>query len=249
MKSCLCIFLGLPRTILQCFENIKNNLINNNSKDFVFEYLVNTEGTEDEINVIKNVLNISDKDIILFNVDKNHIKTSCHVYMYRLFQCLKKKQDCSYDIYINLRFDIEINKPVDLHNYLDKFCLITGSFTRACSFHNRDWDLMSIGNNFSYKMLNYPILNECLKTWYKEELEPLVDKNIDTTIKDNFISDKEMIEVNHKCGLVTYEPIQLFSLVIKNLLNNGGTYIVSEKFEKVHAYIIRSKDYNNQRSF
>ena len=33
MKSCLCIFLGLPRTILQCFENIKNNLINNNSKD------------------------------------------------------------------------------------------------------------------------------------------------------------------------------------------------------------------------
>ena len=243
MKSCLCIFIGLPRTILQCFKNIKNNLIDNNSKNFIFEYLVNTEGTEKEINLVKNTLNINDKNIILFNVDKNKINNSFQVYFHRLFQCLKKKQDSSYDIYINLRFDIMINKPIDLHNYLDKFCVITANFTRDCNFHNRDWDLMSIGDNFNYKMLNYPILNEILKNWLKEDIELIVDKYIDTNIKDNFISDNEIIEINDKCGLITKEPLKFFSLTIKNLLNNGGKYIVSENFEKVHAYIIRNHNY------
>lgn len=236
MKSCLCIFIGLPRTILKCFENIKNNLIDNNSKNFKFEYLVNTEGTEEEINLVKNILNINDKDIILFNLDKN-----MPAYIHRLFQSLKKKQDSSYDIYINLRFDIIINKPIDLHNYLDKFCVITPDFTRDCCFHNRDWDLMSIGDNFNYKMFHYPLFNEILKNCLKEEdIEPIVDKYIDTNIKDNFISDNEIIEINDKCGLITKEPIKLYSLTIKNLLNNGGKYIVSENFEKVHVYIIRN---------
>jgi hypothetical protein len=238
MKSCLCIFLGLPRTILKCFPNIKKNLIENNN-DFNFKYIVNTEGTESEINLIKNTLNIDDSNIIIFTIDKNKIESSFQIYIHRLYQCLKKEENNFYDIYINLRFDIIINKSINLNNYLDKYCIITGTFTRDCDFHNRDWDLMAIGSNFNYKMYNYPIVNEVLKNWLKEDINIVIDNNLNTDIKDEFISDNELKEINNKCGLITDQPNSYFSRVIKNLLNNGGNFIVSEKFEQIHASIIR----------
>lgn len=243
MKKCLCIFIGLPRSILKCFENIKKNLIENNNENFLFKYIVNTEGTIEDINLIKNTLNLNDTDIILFNIDKNKIKKSFQAYTYRLFQSLKREQDNFYDIYINLRFDILIDKPINLNNYLDKYCIITGNFTRDCDFHNRDWDLMAIGNNFNYKMFNYPFLNEVLIKWYNEDIEHLVDKYIDTNIKDFVISDNEIIEFYNKCGLITKEKSIFMSIVIKNLLNSGGNFIVSENFEQIHVSIDTYKNY------
>jgi len=242
MRQVLCIFLGLPRTILQCFDNINNQLIQNNP-DFKFKYIVNTEGTPEEINLIKRVLNINDSDIILFNVDKNKIKSAFEAYIHRLYQCLKKEQHNVYDIYINLRFDLVFNKPIDLNHYMDKYCVITLDVTRKCSFHNRDWDLMAIGNHFNYKMFNYPFLNIVLKKWLNENVEPLEDTCMDTNIKDHTISNDEIISINKKCGLITDEPCHLFSVVIKNLLNNGGNYIVSESFEQIHVNIIRPSEF------
>jgi len=237
MKTVLCIFYGLPRSFERTFENIQQNLLFNNSKDFVFKFLVNTECNKNELQIIKQKLNINDDNIILYNC-KNK-KESNHMYLTRIYQSLKKEENNLYDIYINLRFDIILSKPIDLHNYLDKHCIITGDHKRPCCFHNRDWDLMCIGNNYSYKLYMYPIINISLTKYYNENIEMLKDNSIDVNICNFDISNEDIVKINTLCGLITEEPIHFYSSIIQNLLNKKGNFIVSDNYEKHFVKIIR----------
>ena len=234
MKKCLCIFTGLPRGYAHdeynIHQNIYKNLILHNADNFTFKYIVCTEGASDEIQMIQQKLNIPYDDIIVYNKDEHNIKvnSSTQIYLIRLYKCLQKEENNTYDIYINLRFDIILEKPLDLNNYLDKYCIMTPFASRPCSFHNKDWDLMCIGDNFNYKLYMYPFINNVLTNFYNENIIFLKDNCINTNLDNHNITNEEIIEINKLCGLITEEPVILFSVILKFFLKNGGNFILNE---------------------
>ena len=242
MKKVLCIFHGLFRTFKKCYSNILNNLILINEKKYDFIFIVNTQNIEaDNKKFLENTLNINNhklKEIIIYNDDS--IKySSTHIYALRLLQCLQKEQDQYYDMYINLRLDITLNKPIILDNYCNKYCIITGINIRECSFHNRDWDLMSIGDNLNYKRYMYLCLNNIL-LWYTSDFKELEDEcvywNINVNDKLNY---EELQNINKLTGLITNNHIEILSKIIKNFLSLNGNFVVSENYENIFATLVR----------
>lgn len=246
MKKVLCIFHGIFRTFKHCYLNILNNLILINEKNYEFTFIVNTQSIEPhEIEFLENNLNINNhklKEIIVLNIDNSIKYSSTYIYALRIYQCLKKEENNHYDMYINLRFDITLNKPIILDNYCNKYCIITGTHTRDCSFHNRDWDLMSIGDNLNYKRYMYLCLNNML-LWYTNEFKPLEDKYVFWNININDILTYEELEnINKLTGLVSNSHIEILSKIIKNLLSLGGNFVLSENYENIFAKLVRNQN-------
>lgn len=170
------------------------------------------------------------KGIILLNCNEC-VKDA---YYLRLYQCLKAEQTNHYDMYINIRFDNILTAPIQLDHYTDKLCVITGNWERDCFFHNRDWDLMSVGDHFNYKIYHYPIINNYLSKYYPN-LEPLGK----IMLIDDKITEEEINKLNKLCGLVTTTPNKEYSCIIRNMIRLNGSFVVSEKVDKVHVNLLR----------
>ena len=91
---------------------------------------------------------------------------------------------------------------------------MTPSTSRPCCFHNRDWDLMCIGDNFNYKLYMYPHINNVLTIFYNENIVFLKDNCINTNLDNHNITNEEIIEINKLSGLITEEPVTLFSVIL-----------------------------------
>ena len=246
MKKVLCIFNGLTRTFTKTYNNIFENLIVNNEKDYEFTFIINTQDLSSEMKVFfethLNKNNNKLKDIIDYRC-KSNVKTSLHIFFLRLYETLKKEQNEKYDMYINLRCDIVLSKPINLNNYSDAFHFITGEHFMDNSFHNKDWDLMWLGDSNNYKTFVYFLLNKILKNWYNENVEHLTDESIKWVINENHnLTDDEIQNIRDKTGL-ELKSEKIIAKVVHNLLTCNGHLIVSEKYENVYVKIIREKIY------
>jgi hypothetical protein len=248
MKKVLCILLGLTRSFKQTYSNLLQYLILNNECDYEFTFIINTQNLTNEMNIfLQQSLNIKNhklKEIIDYKCC-NNIKKSLHITFLRLYETLKKEKDTSYDIYINLRFDLILDKPVNLNNYTDTFCIITDKSYINNGFHNKKWDLMWLGNNKNYKLFVYFLLNRLLKTWYNENIEEeLTDNDIIWVIDKNIKLTPDNTEIiRNKTGLeLKGQPC--IEKIIYNLLCNKGNFVVSEKYENIFVEIIREQNYS-----
>lgn len=180
-KKCLLSFVGLSRSYLECFENIKQNIILNNLENFDFHINVNTdlENTQtkkwSDINVSpiereifeENLKKIYDgfiKNISYLHIDVSD-KSGTQIFRERCKFIFNLEKDEFYDLYIFIRFDVIISKPIDLLDFISdnkKFSFITGGYYNNNRLdHTYDWDYCWIGDKVSIdKWLNYysPIL-------------------------------------------------------------------------------------------
>jgi hypothetical protein len=247
MKKVLCIFNGLTRTFKKTYENILENLILNNEKDYEFTFLINTQDLTPEMKTFfethLNKNNHRLKDIIDYTC-KSNVKSSLHIFFLRLYESLKKEQNEKYDMYINLRCDIILNKPINLNNYSDSFYFITGDHFIDNSFHNKDWDLMWLGDSNNYKTFVYFLLNKILKFWYNENIKEFVDDSIKWIINENHnLTADEIQNIRDKTGL-ELKSDKFITQIIHNLLSCNGRLAVSEKYENVYVKIIREEKYS-----
>jgi hypothetical protein len=187
-------FIGLSRTFKKTASNIFKNIIDNNRDQFNFSICINTDPSnlnryslwrkqqlpqevELDINLFENtineVYNINGqlKHITYFTI--NDIKNSGpSLLKKRINIILDKELNNNYDIYIFIRMDCIINKPINLHDFKSKknkhkFSIITGGEKNIKRMdHWYDWDYCWIGDKFSmelwvkenfnnYKHLNY----------------------------------------------------------------------------------------------
>jgi len=248
MKTCLCIFTGLTRTFEKTYQNILENLILINEKEYKFVFIVNTENLSPNMELfLKSKLNINNhklKNIINYSCDKTIIKTSLHIYFLRLYYTLKQEQNEHYDMYVNLRFDLLINKPIYFNKYINTFNIITGEQIIKNNFHNKDWDLMWLGNSDCYKTFVYLLLNKLLKSWYNMEIQKLEDKCVYWKIDENkLLTDYDIENIRDKTGLKLDNTAQCIGKVIQNLINSEYSFYVGEKFDGVFVKIIRENQY------
>jgi len=223
------MIIGLTRTYQLAYSNMLSHLIKQNEDIYEFNFLLNTqdinpdnlESLRKHYTLPRHVL----KGILQLNCD-NHVK---YAYYLRLYQCLKSEQHSVYDMYINMRFDNILTKPIQLDHYKDKLCIITGNWTRPCFFHNRDWDLMSIGNHKNYLLYHYPMINHALTL-----ADPLPN-----LLKSNTITEEEIIHIHKVCGLITDSPNKEYCIILKNMLDLKGTFFMSENLDCVHINLLR----------
>ena len=177
-KKCLLSFVGLSRSYLECFENIKQNIILNNLENFDFHINVNTdlENTQtkkwSDINVSpiekkifeENLKKIYDgfiKNISYLHIDVDS-KSGTELFRERCKFIFNLEKDEFYDLYIFIRFDVIISKNINLLNFLPinskmKLSFITGGHMNKNRLdHLYDWDYCWIGDKESvYKWLTY----------------------------------------------------------------------------------------------
>lgn len=177
-KSCLISFIGLSRTFEQCSENILKNIINFNSDYFDFFIDINTELgnklTKKWTNVENTILEKSyfeDKIISIYgnlinnitylNIDNINEKSGTQIFRERCKFIFELENHKIFDLYIFIRFDVILNKPIDLKDFLPKnkfkLSFITGgSYNINRLDHCYDWDYCWIGDKFSIdKWLTY----------------------------------------------------------------------------------------------
>jgi hypothetical protein len=194
-KRCLLSFIGLTRSYLRCAQNIKDNIINNN-KDFDFFINVNTDidntqskKRENEVSISLNKeefeynLNIlygkSLSNISYLKIDNLHSKSGSQLFRERCLFIYDIEKENLYDIYIFIRFDVVISKPINLLDFLPsdtkmKLSFITGGYLNNNRLdHSYDWDYCWIGDKESiYKWLTYyspitPDRNQVIESFRK----------------------------------------------------------------------------------
>jgi hypothetical protein len=208
-------------------------LIKNNESRYEFTFLLNTQEVDNTLlESLKTYYTLPThhlKGIIQMNC--NHCVKDA--YSIRLYQCLKSEELNAYDLYVNMRFDTILTGPIQLDHYKDRFCIITGNWERECGYHNRDWDLMSVGNRFNYLLYHYPMINHELSN-HAFVCEPFPDL---LQVKD--ITEEEITHLNTRCGLITNLPNKDYSIILKNMLVLKGRFFVSEKLDGVHVNLLR----------
>lgn len=178
-KKCLLSFVGLTRTYLQCAQNIKDNIIDNNKSNFDFFLNINTDlnnettkkrekevstkinGNELEYNLkilYDGILN----NISYSKVDDLYNKSGTQIFRERCKIIYDIEKENIYDIYIFIRFDVVISKPINLLNFLPdkkkmKLSFITGGYKNNNRLdHSYDWDYCWIGDKESiHRWLTY----------------------------------------------------------------------------------------------
>ena len=171
-KSCLLMLTGLPRTFKKTAKNIFENIINYN-KDIEFTIIISTDknfkespkwnGFVDENNMeYKNNIDKLAKDIMetynglvkkcLF-MDGYICEGSNYSFPARIKQILEYEKT-RYDFYILTRMDISISKKLNVHNFINKFSMITKNYNTGGGgmFRNIDWDLFWIGSEKPFKI-------------------------------------------------------------------------------------------------
>jgi hypothetical protein len=231
-KRVLCMIVGLTRTYQKSYSNFISHLIKHNEKNYEFTFLLNTQDL-DKAKIDSLIKHYSLprhhlKGIMQLNCN-SHSKNATYL---RLSQCLKSEQNNVYDIYINTRFDNILTAPIHLDHYTDKLCIITGNWERSCFFHNRDWDLMSVGNRSNYLLYHYPLINHYLSIENIGDLLPNL-----LQVKD--ITDEEITYLDKLCGLITDTPNKDYSLILKNMISLKGTFCMSENLDRVHVILLR----------
>lgn len=240
-RKVLCMILGLTRTYEKTYSNMLSHLIKNNESKYEFTFLLNTQDIDpDKLKSLIKHYTLPGhhlKGIMSLNCD-NYTKLNCNkyanqAYFLRLYQCLKFEKNNTYDMYMNIRFDNILTKPVQLDNYTDKLGIITGSWKRPFYFHNRDWDLMSVGNYKNYILFHYPVLNDAVP-----HEEPLPNVLTDEITQEK-ITDDEIKAIDRICGLITDMNIDAYSIILKNMLKKNGKLCLSENLDHVHINLMR----------
>jgi hypothetical protein len=226
------MIVGLTRTFQQAYSNFMSHVIKPNEQEYEFTFLLNTQDID------KSKLESLRKH---YTIPTHHLKgimqLNCNLYSknatyLRLYQCLHSEQDNTYDLYINTRFDNLLTKPIQLNQYMDKFCIITGNSERPCFFHNRDWDLMSVGNRSNYILYHYPIINHYLS------MENLPDRLPDL-LQVKELTDDDILHIDKVCKLITDTTNKEYSIILKNMISLQGSFYVSESLDHVHVTLLR----------
>ena len=240
-RKVLCMVIGLTRTYKKAYSNMMNHLIKNNESKYEFIFLLNTQDIDTEkLKSLQKYYTLPGhhlKGIMQYDCDKYPTKLNCNryanqAYFLRLHQCLKSEQNNTYDLYINMRFDNILTKPIQLDNYTDKLGIITGGWTRPFYFHNRDWDLMSVGNYYNYILFHYPVLNDAIPS------DPLPNVLMEEVIQEGITKD-EINTIHQVCGLITEMPIDFYYIILKNMLKKNGRFCMSEQLDHGHIYLLR----------
>lgn len=198
-KKCLIGFIGLSRTFEKTYKNILEKIINYNN-NFEFTIVANTDEEQLLRSKWRNKkINKLDKDlfkkkfktfyknvkyIIYYNLDDKNINGT-KIFEKRINMIMEKEKE-KYDLYLFLRFDIIINKFIDLNEFLPnkykyKFTIIPGKnkinhWNEKRDDHPIDWDYCWIGD---YKGINY-WLN------YKINNIKIINKNNFLELSKNF---------------------------------------------------------------
>jgi hypothetical protein len=238
MKKCLISFVGLCRTFEKTADNIFNNIIIPNMKYYNVDIVLNTDlickDKEDQLFSIYNRYN---------QVKKINYSLLCgrtNGSFYERFADLFLESENVYDIYIIVRFDVIINKIINLNDYNNTLSIISGNFKRPCLFHNRDWDYIWISSRkplylFLPIFLSYNTdLSKKFIRIKEYENEFLL---YDSKVKNCELDQSIINEIYKKTNISGYYYNIGFSAIYILLLNNCK-FILSEKY-RIYSTIIR----------
>ncbi len=266
MKDVIIIFFGLLRNASICFDNIYENIIKYNEKNYNIKYLFSTQCEKNQskeelttqINNIfgkDNIINILYQDIP--NQKGSLVLDANYVIMRRLRKAMDYLENCkNYDIYLFSRMDIKINKPIDLNKYnIDDIFTIVTSFkpVRPCIFHNRDWDYLWIGSKKAFEIWYYSYIYGVsrVKEYQKYDYFTVYNKlklNLEYNLS---FEEKQQISNNYKLIEMKKQESQnmwwlardferydsMYHKCIKNLLLNNCNFELSE-YNNLYAFLI-----------
>ena len=246
-KKCLIGFLGLYRTFEKTSDNIFKNIINNNQDDYDFTIIINTDNENKEIShkpYLKKKFNYNKselyyklkkkynrnnqlKKIIYFNNKDKNIGGTV-IFRKRIKQIFEYSKS-KYDLYIFIRLDAEINKPINLNLFSEnKLYTITNlvNINNKRFDHNRDWDFCWLGNR---KVFDLYFNQKSIVTPSIKELIELIKK---TGIKSQYI--KNFKKDNNS-------PIWVYRNLIKyyNMYKNGVLMDFNSEEKNIFTYLVR----------
>jgi hypothetical protein len=145
-KKCLIGLVGLSRTFVETAPALYSNIIDHNSASFDFTLVVNTEEHNNNSKRIRSKVvaeNLSEKlhaayknlhNIIYFDISPDARVAGKSAWMARISAILEQEKDNLFDIYVFIRLDCALNKPLDLN----RFCKGDGEFFSIISGKIRD---------------------------------------------------------------------------------------------------------------
>lgn len=225
-KKCIIFICGIIINNKKPYDSIFNNLIKPNSDKFEFKIIVNTSNKykktkkwnenkiieidryshEKKLNELINININKDLEYIVNNLIIEYIDIpnyfsdnglGSHIPWYRLNEIFKKDKYYNYDFYIYTRPDLVITKIINLNDHINNFSIVTNSKKGGGGFiHNRDWDLMFMGNEFLFKIFIYSIINHLLNILNQDNKV----KNIIT--KDKYFNQYYLKDIYKKIGFI-----------------------------------------------
>lgn len=152
MKKCLICIVGLSRTYKTTYPYFYHYIINSNKYKYKFDIITHTSEKNNEIDDIYSQM-CSNYYSLTNDIRINDTGASNLMFV-RVLECYKHIHEVLkkpiYDVYMFVRFDLQIHFPIKLSNVNDNIvCLLDhrsdGPNRRMHDVHDRDWDFSFIG--------------------------------------------------------------------------------------------------------
>lgn len=261
MKKCLLLISGVSRTFDKTANNLFQNIIEPNMKNIQFEIHIcddlNVKSTKkwNTTNILKKNKELHTKKLMKAYNKYNQVE-NIHFWSWGGEKVSKNAPDCGginikrwcvalkhikfelYDYFIFIRPDVIINKKINLPDYKKEFSIISGNFIRPCSWHNRDWDYIWVGDNNAFLYWFIPYLYEerfqDLSIAYKDILEKF--KKIEKLNHNEITKIKSIVNLK---GHNNHSTVEYYCRIIKFMKLNGYDFSLSET-KGIYSTIIRN---------
>lgn len=284
VKKCVIFICGILINNKYPFESLFNNVIKPNSNNFNFQLVVNTSykykktSKWKDNNIIKYdkysyekrlieliKLNINKdleyilNDLIIDYVDIPDVfieNKGSYIPWYRLSKIFKKNKYYNYDFYIYTRPDLLISKNININNHINNFSIVSSNKVGGGGInHNRDWDLMFMGNEKLFKIFIYNYMKYIFVNYSIDENILMKDNKVkDIQINFERLNQNDFERTTKKVGLITHKDHNKKGIVniFKYMIDNGYKVGVLDD-EKIFVNIIRDSKpfdiYKNNNNF
>ena len=271
MKKCIIFICGILINNKSSFESLFNNVIKPNSNKFKFQLVVNTSykyrktSKWKDNNIIKYDKYSYEKrliELIKLNINKdleyilndliigyldipNDITEKgrgSHIPWYRLREIFKENKYYDYDFYIYFRPDSVISKNININNHINNLSIVTSKKSvGGGEDHNRDWDLMFMGNEKLFKIYIYTYMKSIL-VHYGGGGNLLMKDNTVKGIQINFerLNQRDFEKTTKKVGLIPDKDHSRSGIVnIFNYMIDNGYKVRVLDDEKIFVNVIR----------
>lgn len=248
-KKCLIGLVGLTRTFIDTAPALYANIIDHNSADFDFTLVVNTEEhNNNSERVTSKVLpeNLSEKlhatyknlqNIIYFDISPDARVAGKSAWMARISAILEQEKDNMFDIYVFIRPDCVLNKPLDLNRFCkgdgEFFSIISGKIrSDVRADHKYDYAFCWIGTkHILEKICQLKRFTNHVKTLDLDTLRALRSRiNFSGTYCDECFKSGTVLEKY---------PFGMWVL-FNNIVNNDSTIsVLTKDDDDIYADLVR----------
>jgi len=262
-KKCILFICGILINNKSPFESLFNNVIKPNSNNFDFQLIINTSykykltskwndnkiveydkysyekrliellklNINKDLEYILNNLKIEYLDIPDYYTDNG---LGSHIPWYRLSKIFKKNKYYNYDFYIYFRPDTIISKNININDYINKFSFISSKDLSQQENHNRDWDLMFMGNEFLFKFFIYSYMNYLINISMNDNTVKQI------IIKDEIMNEYDFKNITNKIGFIPDKGVNNhFTVTLSKYMMKNGYKVRVLDDQQIFVDIIR----------